>query len=384
MPKKKVFVITSCRDPYHYNNRIIRDISKIIDIDCYIAEEDFPYNSKHLLERIYQYIQEADYVLIDYDSSNFNIGFEAGITYNLSVINKNINNESKPDFYFLTPNYMLDQFKINSDIQTFTFLTYKNYKEYISQIKSCFKKELEELTPEKIDELEEYSNEVYIKKINEDNTELFKDFNDLFEKIEFHNSQITLTPEGMQLTNANLPIYYKNFQFFSKYKLEILCRIEKQAFGVALHIQQQLQTFFENFFMFNISENGEFLPHIFGSSILYPINSYWPIHMEKYKHTFKNIKKGEFFKLDIIVNGNLIEIINNENSDDNIKLDLLDFISYSYPYKDSNGVIKKFIDDSDFKDRLNKILSGLNRGSFGFRVDPYERATIKSFKYTFI
>lgn len=280
---------------------------------------------------------------------------------------------------------MFDQFKINSDIQTFTFLTYKNYKEYIDKIKACFKNDIDELPPVKRKRIEEYSNKAYIRKINDFNVETFKDFNILFEKMELHNSKINLTSEGMQLFDAHLPIYYKNFQFFSKYKLEIQLRIERQAFGVALHIQQQVPMFFDNFFMFNISEDGKFLPHIFGSSIFNKIHGgYWPIHMEKYNHTFKNIKKGKFFKLDIIVNENLIEIVNNENSNDNVKLNLLDFIDYSFPLKDSGGISIKLINNSKFKEKLQKILDGLKRGSFGFRVDLNEKATIKSLKYTFL
>jgi len=385
MANKKVFVITSCKDPYHYNNRIIKDIAKILNYECYIAEENFPYDKKHLLERIYQYIQEADYVLIDYDTTNFNIGFEAGITFNLNLINKYISGNNKPNFYFLAPKYMFDEFKINSDIQTFSFLPYKNYEEYIEKIKSCFKEDIDELPQAKREEIKQYSKKGYIRKINDSNTETFRDFNSLFEKMELSSSQINLTSEGMELSNAHLPIYYKNFQPFSKYKLEIKLRIEEIAFGVALHIQQQIPKFFDNFFMFNISEDGNFLPHIFGSSIFNrKHNGYWPIRMKKYNHTFKNIKKGKFFELDIIVNENLIEIINNKNPNDNVKLDLLDFMNYSFPSKDPRGNNIELINDSEFKERLQKILDGLNRGSFGFRVDPYEKATIKFFRYTFL
>ena len=129
MSKKKIFVITKCGEPYNYHNEIIKNLASKINIGCTIAELKFSYDEKSLLEDIYNEIEEADYVLIDLLPSNFNIAFEAGITYA-------IYKQSGKNFYFLTPKFLFDLDKIPTDIKGLKHLTYKNYEEYALRIKS--------------------------------------------------------------------------------------------------------------------------------------------------------------------------------------------------------------------------------------------------------
>jgi len=371
--KKRVFVISKCGEPYDINNDIIRKITGILNIECVIAEFKFSFDEKSLLEDIYKDIEKADFVLIDLIPSNFNIAFEAGITYVVSRIKKN-----KANFYFLTPKYLFDLDRIPTDIKGLKHLTYKNYKEYAKSIVSC----LGIKTNRDIkSELDNFINKLYIK-----NSENFIDYNLLSEKFVFNDARINLTPEGMQISYAHFPVYFRNFEFFSNYELIIKARIDERRFGIALHIESDTNKNINllslplplKFFMFNISEEGELLPHVFSRDIIHKRAHYWPF--KNAIKRFKDIRKKEFFILNVRVNRNIIRISINNNECHSFDIKKLDIDELNYTDCLDSSMAK---DKNLFQKHMKNLLENLNMGSFGFRVHPHEMATIRSIKYIF-
>lgn len=373
MSKKKIFVITKCGEPYNINNDITREIARILNIKCIIAELKFSFEEKSLLEDIYKDIEKADYVLIDLLPTNFNVAFEAGITYTINKLKP-----KKTNFYFLTPQYLFDLDRIPTDIKGLKHLTYSNYKEYALMIISCLKSEIEGNAKK---ELNDFINNLYI-----ENSEYFMDYNLLLEKFVFNDSRINLTTEGMQLSYAHFPIYYRNFEFFSNYELIINARIDVRRLGIALHIESDANKNINllslplplKFFMFNISQEGELLPHVFDRNIIHKKLHYWPFRNEM--HQFKNIKENEFFTLSIRVNKNIILINLNDKESHTIDIKKLDINKLNYSEcldisLANNEVL--------FRSKMEELLKNLNMGSFGFRVHPHEMATIRSLKYIF-
>lgn len=372
--KKNIFVITKCGEPYNYNNDIIRKIADKINIKCTIAELKFSFEEKSLLEDIYNDISNADYVLIDLLPTNSNISYEAGLTYTLNKFKP-----KKGNFYFLTPKYLFDLDKIPTDMKGLKHLPYSNYKEYAMMVKSCVENEIKEESIKR--ELDDYINSLYVP-----NSENFLDFNMLSERFVFNDSRINLTSEGMQISYAHFPIYYRNFEFFDDYELTINARIDLRSLGIALHVETDANKNISllkiplplKLFMFNISQDGELLPHVLDRNMLNKTYHYWPFKGASYK--FKNTKLSSFFKLVVQVKRNIVTIILNDidshvidiaNLDIN-ELNCADCMDSSL----SNDVIL-------FKKQMRVLLDSLNHGSFGFRVHPDEMVTIKSLKYIF-
>ncbi|MHB8278995.1 MAG: hypothetical protein ACYDIA_15285 [Candidatus Humimicrobiaceae bacterium] len=372
--KKNIFVITKCGEPYSYNNEIIRKIAGKINIKCTIAELKFSFEEKSLLEDIYIDISNADYVLIDLLPTNFNISYEAGLAYTLNKLKP-----KKANFYFLTPKYLFDLDKIPTDIKGLRHLPYSNYKEYALIIKSCLENEIkDESTKKELDD--------FINSLNIPNSETFLDYNVLSEKFVFNDSRINLTSEGMQISYAHFPIYYKNFEFFNDYELTINARIDLRRLGIALHVETDANKNISllkiplplKLFMLNISQDGEILPHVLDRNILNKTYHYWPFYGSKYN--FKTTKLNDFFKLVVQVKRNMITIILNDIESHLIDIAKLDIGELNYTdCMDSSFSNNEIL----FKDRMKELLDGLKQGSFGFRVHPDEMATIKSLKYVF-
>ena len=372
--KKNIFVITKCGEPYNNNNDIIRKIANKINIKCTIAELKFSFEEKSLLEDIYKDISNADYVLIDLVPTNSNISYEAGLTYTLNKLKP-----KKANFYFLTPKYLFDLDKIPTDMKGLKHLPYSNYKEYAMMVKSCLENEIKEESINK--ELEDYINSLYVP-----NSETFLDYNMLSERFVFNDSRINLTSEGMRISYAHFPIYYRNFEFFKDYELIINARIDLRRLGIALHIETDANKNISllkiplplKLFMFNISQDGEILPHVLDRNILNKTYHYWPFYGSKYN--FTTTKLDDFFKLVVQVKGNLITIILNDIESHLFDITKLDINELNYAdCMDSSFSNNEIL----FKDKMKELLDNLKQGSFGFRVHPDEMATIKSLKYVF-
>jgi hypothetical protein len=371
---KNIFVITKCGEPYNHNTDIIKTIASKIKAECTIAELKFSFQEKSLLEDIYNDISKADYVLVDLLPLNFNIAYEAGLTYTINKLKP-----KKANFYFLTPKYLFDQDKIPTDIKGLKHLPYSNYKEYATIIKNCLGNEINDENIKK--ELDDYINSLYIP-----NSESFLDFNMLSERFVFNDSRINLTSDGMKISYAHFPIYYKNFELFNDYELTINARIDLRRLGIALHVETDANNNISlikipiplKLFMFNISQEGEILPHVLHRNILNGTYHYWPFKTQA--HKFENVKLNDFFKLVVQVKENIVSIILNDVYYHRIDITELNIDELKYNECMDTSFIKN---EKMFKEKMKELLVSLKKGSFGFRVHPDEMATIRSLKYVF-
>lgn len=379
---KKVFIIGKCGYPYNIGTEIIEKIVRICGYNPIVAEKKYSTLGQDLLKDIYVDIKASDIVFVDFVPNNFNIAFESGLAYAINDFNNSVNVKNKPGICFLIPQYAFDLNRIPTDIKGIKMSFYDNYRKYaedvFSFIKEYFSDEERNLTAAKL-KVKNYID----KDVKKNNVEDFLDFNSMFEKFELSNSQFNLSGEGIQISNAHFPIYFKNFGYFSDYELTVDCRIDQNAIGFALHILIDKGININSsalpvplkFFMFNISEYGDLLLHIFDRDIVHSTQHYWAFSNSMKK--FNDIKKGEFFKLKVRVNKNIIGISNKKQC-----------FTYNIRELDYNKLNNKNSLNPEVRNNpqlfqeyvRNKVLNKLDHGSFGFRVHPGEIATIKRFE----
>jgi hypothetical protein len=365
---KTAFLIVPCASFYQKQLEAIKQLCLLAGLTPIVAENESIHDQDSLLGKIKKQILDAEIVIIELLTDNFNIAFEAGITEKT----EHLCGKRR----FLVANYLNDYNIIPSDTREKEFIQYSTLTDLLMKLGNWLAQISPYVDEEKGSKLKNFHNTIQLPTIFED----FKDYNKFKKDWNFGADQIKFTKEGLNVTNAHFPVHTTMFSRFDRYCLKLKARIDNSRFGVALHVQKifnqgatESLPFPDFCVMFNIDKQGSCIPHLLARPLLNKTTHYWiPNEYKNHKINLDPDDTG-FFELTIKVHKHIINIQNVE-----FNLAQIDVKQFN-----PNDCMFNIQEDS-FYEEFARDIQKLCHGNIGFRCHPInEEATINWLEVSF-
>ncbi|HLE29245.1 MAG TPA: TIR domain-containing protein [Anaerolineales bacterium] len=328
--KPKVFFAIPCGDYYSIQNRIIKQVADVADIEAIIVEDHV--QTKGLWDKIVSQINSADLFVADISSLRPNIVLELGY----AIREKSLERVG----IFISQNIA-----VPADLQGCVVQKYTSFAGFQDKLISWLCDAIPLLDPKLFGGMK-----VQLANFHDD----FRDQESFLKLWSFPpGSSFLLTYEGLRFTNANLPILTTTLALLRDCEFEFRACIAQERVGWVVKGTKDLNSLLPAFcMMFQLDANDNLTPHIWNAKQIHPQSLYqvFPSH----KVTIKKSRDG-WFTLVTRVQRSTVEIENDKKV-----VFTADFSTKPYA---------QYYNDFPYKE-----------GQVGFRCHPGEEAVINYVK----